>query len=86
MPGDQMHEDYFIWLTILKQTSYAYGINEPLIIYRLSKGSKSSKRLKSARMTYNTYRAIGYSSIIAALLVARYAVYSIKKRARIRFS
>ena len=86
MPGDQMHEDYYSWLTILRRIPYAYGIDEPLIIYRLSKKSKSSNRFKSASMSYNTYRAIGYSNISALYLVFRYAIYSIVKRIRIKYS
>lgn len=86
MPGDQMHEDYYVWLTILKHIPYAYGIAEPLIVYRLSQNSKSSNRLKSAKMVYNTYRATGYSEISAVYLTLRYAIYSIRKRMRIKHS
>ena len=60
MPGDHMHEDYFIWLSVLRTHGVAYGINEPLLIYRISKHSKSSGRLKSARMLFCSYRAVGY--------------------------
>ena len=86
MPNDAMHEDYFVWLTVLKSIPYAYGINEPLLIYRLSNNSKSSNRIKSAKMTYNTYRAIGYSKISSIALVLRYAIHSINKRNKIKSS
>lgn len=83
MPNDSMHEDYFVWLTILKSHSCAYGINEPLLIYRLSNNSKSSNRIKSAKMIYNTYRAVGYSRFISFCLTLRYSIHSITKRSKI---
>ncbi len=86
MPGDQMHEDYYIWLSVLKKYGVAYGINEPLLIYRLSSNSKSANRIKSAKMSFRTYRAYGYNSVMTHLLVARYAFYSISKRYRIKTS
>ena len=86
MPNDKMHEDYYVWLSVLKKTDYAYGLNEPLLIYRLSSNSKSSSRLKSALMTYNTYRAVGYCVVTAAIFTARYTIHSVKKRNSIKSS
>ena len=84
MPGDYMSEDYYTWLEILKKHRFAYGINEPLLTYRISRKSKSSNRLKAARMTYETYKETGYSAIVSGLLTMRYAIYSIKKRYKIK--
>ena len=50
MPNDKMHEDFATWLTILKNQKYAYGIDEPLLIYRLSSNSKSSNKIKAAHI------------------------------------
>ena len=86
MPNDSMHEDYYTWLMILKKHNYAYGINEPLLVYRLSSNSKSSSRIKSAKMLYRAYRALGYNFIITSLFVFRYMFYSIKKRRLIKKS
>lgn len=83
MHGDEMHEDYVSWLNIVKKYGYAVGINEPLLIYRLSHNSKSANRLKAAKMSFNSYRHIGYSNIVAGLFVLRYTFYSIKKRGNI---
>lgn len=80
MPGDQMHEDYYVWLKVLRQFGIAYGINEPLLIYRLSSNSKSSNRVKSAKMLFNAYRAVGYSLVVSAFLTFQYVFYSISKR------
>lgn len=84
MPGDDMSEDYFVWLKLTKDYGYAYGLDEPLLIYRLMGESKSSNRLKAAKMTYNTYKAIGYNVLISAWLVFKYTFYSVSKRNKIK--
>ena len=86
MPNDQMHEDYYVWLTVVKECGVAYGINEPLLIYRLCANSKSSNRFKSAKMLYNSYRAAGYCHIVTWWLVFRYTFHSVSKRQYIRRS
>jgi teichuronic acid biosynthesis glycosyltransferase TuaG len=83
MPNDKMHEDYYVWITILKEYKYAYGVNEPLLIYRLSTNSKSSNRLKSAKMIFNTYKAVGYK-VSACFLTLRYTIHSVQKRMKIK--
>jgi teichuronic acid biosynthesis glycosyltransferase TuaG len=83
MPSDKMHEDYFVWLTVLRQHSTAYGINEPLLIYRLRTNSKSSNRFRSAKMLFNTYHAVGYCAVSAGFLTFRYMFYSVAKRKNI---
>lgn len=84
MGGDHMHEDYATWLGMLREIGRARGLNEPLLIYRLSPGSRSSARVKAARMSYHTYRHVGFSQPAAAFLVFRYVFYSVAKRAKIR--
>lgn len=83
MPGDGMHEDYFVWLTVLREGGVAYGINEPLLIYRLSAHSKSAGRIKSAGMLFRSYRAVGYGPVTAGCLTLRYTIHSVTKRSRI---
>lgn len=86
MPSDKMHEDYYAWIMILKKYKYAYGVNEPLLVYRLSANSKSSNRFKSAKMIYNTYHAVGYNTLFAFFLTLRYTVHSVSKRFNISHS
>lgn len=76
-----IHEDYALWLSIV---DVAYGLDEPLLIYRMSQISKSGGRLSSAKMIYNAYRYAKYNKIQAAALTLRYAVHSFKKRICIR--
>lgn len=63
--GDKMHEDFAIWLSILKDGRKAYGVDEPLLIYRLAKSSKSGNKVKAAKMNWNTYRYIGLNPMEA---------------------
>lgn len=84
MASDKMHEDYSAWLTILRETKCAYGVNEPLLIYRLSQNSKSSNRLKSAKMIYHSYKYVGYNPVSAMILTFRYTFYSVSKRHKIK--
>lgn len=52
------HEDYVLWLSILKKGHIAYGINEVLAEYRKSSTSLSGNKIKSAMWTWNIYRNI----------------------------
>lgn len=56
---DDIHEDFACWLSILKGGELAYGIDEPLLTYRLSASSKSGNKVKSALMNWRTYRFSG---------------------------
>ena len=79
-PGNAMiHEDFAVWLQILREVDYAYGVNEPLLIYRLADHSKSRNKLKAARMNWQTYRFAGvdFNKSIRSMCV--YAVRGLKK-------
>lgn len=77
--GDGMHEDFAIWLGITKEGRMAYGIDEPLLIYRVAKSSKSSNKLKAAKMNWNTYLYIGLNSFSAVYYMCWYMVKGILK-------
>ena len=79
MKEDHLHEDYIMWLSILKEYGKAYGINEPLLKYRVLKGSKSANKLKSAKMTYGVYRYMGMSRFRSMYYFCFYAVRGLKK-------
>lgn len=83
MGGDDMHEDYAVWLEILRETRCAYGLNEPLLVYRLRRNSKSGNRFRSAEMLFLSYRHVGYSAFCAAAMTLRYAAHSVSKRRKI---
>lgn len=49
------HEDYVLWLKILKNNVVAYGIDEILSSYRKSNSSVSHNKIKAALWTWNIY-------------------------------
>lgn len=77
--SDKMHEDFAIWLNITKEGKLAYGIDEPLLIYRLSSSSKSGNKFKAAIMNWNTYRYIGLNPIVALYYMCWYMIKGILK-------
>ena len=84
MPSDKMSEDHATWLTILKDIDYAYGLDEPLLIYRLQDKSRSSNRIIAFFRHFKTMRYVGYNSFIALFYTVKYVFYSVLKRKRIR--
>ncbi len=79
-PGSyDLHEDFAVWLQILKSIKVAYGVNEPLLIYRLTDNSKSRNKLKAAKMNWKTYRYAGVDLGKSLSSMAVYAIRGIKK-------
>ena len=77
--SDLAHEDFVCWLRMLKDGYIAYGIDQPLLIYRLSGNSKSGNKLKAAKMNWNTYRAVGLSFPASCYYMFWYTVNGLKK-------
>lgn len=77
--GDEMHEDFAIWLGITKTGRVAYGIDEPLLIYRVASSSKSSNKVKAAKMNWNTYRYVGLNPVAASYYMCWYIVKGLLK-------
>lgn len=77
--GSEIHEDFACWLSILKDGYIAYGIDEPLLIYRLTPSSKSGNKLHAARMNWNTYRATGISVVKSVYYMCWYTLKGIMK-------
>ena len=75
----ELHEDFVCWLRMLKSGALACGIDEPLLIYRLSPTSKSGNKLKAAKMNWRAYRAAGLNIPEAAYYMAFYTVNSLLK-------
>ena len=79
MEHEEGHEDYILWLKILKKYGWASGVNEPLLKYRLTAKGKSGNKLHSAKMTYDSYRYAGLGRLKSALCFCAYAANGIKK-------
>lgn len=73
------HEDYIMWLEILKKHKTARGINEPLLYYTVSTTGKSGTKWKSAAMTLRVYRYMGFGPVQSALCFFSYALHGVWK-------
>lgn len=76
---DRLHEDFAVWLALTKTGIPVYGIDEPLLIYRLAESSKSGNKLHAAKMNWNTYRHAGLGIFQAGYYMAWYMVNGILK-------
>lgn len=76
---DDLHEDYILWLNLLKNEKYAYGVNEALLVSRMAPGGKSRNKIKSAKMNFAVYRYFGNSIIKSLLLMVSYTINGFKK-------
>lgn len=52
MPLQRSGQDYATWLQLLRNGAIAYGINEALVQYRVSRGSLSSNKFKSVKQVW----------------------------------
>lgn len=76
MMHEDSHEDYIMWLRVLKKYGSARGINEPLLQYRLSTTGKSGNKLRSAQMTVRVYRYMGFGPVQSLACFCSYAICS----------
>lgn len=83
MCHDELHEDYILWLQVLKKYQKAYGINEPMLKSRLVEHGKSRNKIKSAKMQLGVYRYMGIPWILAMGYFLSYTIHGIKKYSRI---
>lgn len=62
MPELRKRQDWGLWLKIMKQCKKAYGMKEPLAIYRIRKNSISRNKLSLVKFNLNVYRKVlGFS-------------------------
>ncbi len=79
MSNAESHEDYITWLRVLRTHGNACGINEPLLLYRLSNTGKSGSKFKSAKMTFMVYRRMGFGIGKSILCFCSYALHGVSK-------
>lgn len=78
--ADSVHEDFVATLKMLKfENIKAYGIGEPLILYRLTTNSKSRNKLKSMVMTYKSYKLLGLNLFQRLFNLPFYIINGLKK-------
>jgi Glycosyltransferases involved in cell wall biogenesis len=78
-----MHEDFAVWLQVLRELDYAYGVDEPLLIYRITTKSKSGNKFKAAIMTYKVYRYVGLNLVSSIFYWCIYVCRSLLKYKKI---
>lgn len=75
MPLIRKRQDLGLWLRILKQVPYAYGINEVLAQYQLRDDSISANKKVAAQYTWRLYRDIEKLSYLQSIYYfSHYAV------------
>lgn len=79
MHGDNGHEDYLMWLEVLRKYERGCAVNEPLLKYRITNTGKSGSKWNSAKMTFRTYKNMGYGPLHTAFLFTSYAFHGIRK-------
>ena len=58
MPELRKRQDWGLWLKILEKCGVAYGMKEPLAIYRVRSGSISRNKLSLVKYNLNVYKKI----------------------------
>ncbi|MBU5480137.1 sugar transferase [Blautia sp. MSJ-19] len=76
---DGIHEDFATWLAILEKVPCAYGVDEPLLIYRRALASKSGQKGKSAHMNWQTYIKVGVPTSQRIFYMASYTFHGLSK-------
>ncbi len=75
MPLIRKRQDLGLWLSILKQIPYAYGIQDVLAQYQLRSDSISANKRSAAQYTWRLYREVErLSFVVASYYFAHYAV------------
>ena len=78
--ADFYHEDYVLWMELLRVCPTAYGDPKVLMHYRQVTGSRSNKKSNAAKERWNTYRkALKLNVVTSAWAFVRYAVKGVVK-------
>ena len=76
------HEDYLMWLEVVRKAGRAYGLQEVLAAYRVSATSLSGNKIKSLQWTWQIYRHhLKLPIVQSGYLIFHYIVKAILKRA-----
>lgn len=77
------HEDYLLWLSIIKKGHKGGGMNEDLARYRIVKNSRSANKFEMIAYRWKILTEFeGISSVGAMKYLALYGVTSLRKYAR----
>ena len=80
MPDILKRQDFGLWLQILKRVPYAYGMQEPMAIYRMRENSVSRNKFHAAKYQWIVYREVeGLNLIKSCSCLMQWAFYGFKK-------
>lgn len=80
LPDMLKRQDYALWLSILREGHTAYGLNEPLALYRVRGSSVSRNKFLAARYQWRVYRELEQLPLLKSCwYFAHYAVNGIRK-------
>ena len=75
------HEDYVMWLKLLKQIPFTLGLKESLAQYRIVPGSLSSDKYKALQWQWHIYRKIEKLNFLQSIYYFVFYIYNaLKKR------
>jgi len=75
------HEDYVLWLSLLRKVGSIKGVTEPLANYRILSNSLSSNKVKVLKWQWHIYRNIEKLNLFqSSYYFCWYIFYALKKR------
>lgn len=77
MEHDELHEDYLMWLKVLRKYGEAVGIEKAYLNSRMTLKGKSRNKLKTFKMTYGVYRCLEIKKILCLYYTLNHVVRSI---------
>jgi len=63
----EKNEDYVLWLEIVKDVKIIYGLKENLAYYRVLDNSRSSNKVKTAKVRWEIYRKVEKLSLLKSI-------------------
>ncbi len=80
MSNEYYHEDYALWLQLVKSGAKVVGLNEVLVSYRVSKNTRSSNKLLAAVERFKIYRKQEKISFISSVkYIILYTINGLRK-------
>ena len=76
----EKNEDYVLWLEIVKDVKTIFGLKENLAYYRVLDNSRSSNKVKTAKVRWEIYRKVEKLSLLKSIYYfLHYAVRAVLK-------
>ena len=81
MPEIRKRQDWALWLSILKLTDKAYGIKEPLAVYRDRSNSISTNKKDLIKYNWAIYKEVeGFSFFKSSILLMKFVFFYFEKK------